>query len=97
MSQARALLSAHELSFGARPFVARSRRAGCFFCLAQFRAADIVEFTAVDETPICPRCGVDSVILDATGFQPSSAFLRRMEARWFGLMRPKSRRGTNRG
>ena len=82
------LRAAWEASYGSRRFVRGSRNAGCFCCLAQFPAREVVEFTAGDETPICPKCGVDSVILDASGWRPTKILLSRMEARWFGLMRP---------
>lgn len=91
------LQAAHDASFGSRPFLANSRRAGCFCCLAQFRAAEIVEFTDSGGTPLCPKCGVDSVIVDATGWRPNQVFLSRMEARWFGDLRRFIKREGKRG
>jgi len=36
-------------------------------------------------TAICPRCGIDSVLGDASGFPVTdAAFLSAMNERWFG-------------
>lgn len=91
------LQAAWDASHGARRFVRSSWKAGCFFCLAQFPAREVVEFTGGDETPICPKCGIDSVILDATGWRPTRVLLSRMEARWFGLRRRAARSRRKRG
>ena len=91
------LQAAHDASFGSRRFIRVSRKAGCFCCLARFPARAVVEFTGTDHTPICPKCGVDSVILDATGWRPTRVFLTRMEARWFGELRRFVKREGMRG
>lgn len=42
-----------------------SDRCICIYCLSQYPAASVNEFTS-DHSGICPECGVDSVIPDAT-------------------------------
>jgi NAD-dependent SIR2 family protein deacetylase len=39
---------------------------GCFHCLQIFEAVDVVDWIDDGETPLCPRCGVDSVMLGVT-------------------------------
>ena len=75
--------------------LARSDRAGCFYCLAVFNSAEISEWVDEggdgfvdaprnDSTAICPKCGIDSVIGDASGFPVTDeSFLREMNKLWF--------------
>lgn len=35
---------------------------GCFYCLKTIAPAEITEWVDGGETPICPHCGVDSVL-----------------------------------
>lgn len=39
----------------------------CYFCLKTFKFKEIREWTDEGETPICPKCGVDAVILEHIG------------------------------
>jgi hypothetical protein len=56
-----------------------------------FEFKDIREWTDDGQTALCPSCGVDSVIGDASGFPITVEFLTAMEAHWFGLPdRPES-------
>lgn len=66
-----------------RDAIRRSRGAGCFHCLERFPAGEVAEFTEPDGTAICPRCGIDSVIGDASG-EIGDPFLARMHRYWFG-------------
>jgi len=36
-----------------------------------------------EQSAICPKCGIDSVIGSRSGYPISIEFLRRMKARWF--------------
>ena len=56
---------------------------------ARFRCVDcgldrLVAFSCKGRA-LCPSCGIDSVIGDASGFPITEEFLVAMEARWFGL------------
>lgn len=35
---------------------------GCFYCKNYFETEEIVEWIDNDETALCPRCGIDSVL-----------------------------------
>ena len=38
----------------------------------------------VEETALCPYCGVDSVKCESSGYPITKEFLAEMRARWFG-------------
>jgi hypothetical protein len=66
----------------------RSGLCGCFACLDLFEFKQIQEWTDDGQTALCPSCGIDSVIGDASSFPITAEFLAVMEARWFGLRGP---------
>jgi len=79
------VIAAHARSIRHRPEIEASANVGCFYCRAIYPAAEID--SGVDdvtgETAICLRCGIDSVIGDASGYPITDAFLARMNAHWF--------------
>ncbi len=60
-----------------------STRCGCFFCFRTFAATDVKAWIDTDTTALCPHCGVDSVLGDASGHSISDGFLRRMHQHYF--------------
>jgi hypothetical protein len=74
---------AHARSIRHRAEILASRRCGCFYCLASFAADAIEAWVDAGQTARCPRCGIDSVIGDASGFPIDETFLRRMRQHWF--------------
>jgi hypothetical protein len=40
-------------------------------------------YLAVEDTAMCPRCGIDSVIGSASGIDLTPEFLRKMHDFWF--------------
>jgi hypothetical protein len=75
--------------------MARSAQAGCFYCCAVFSPSEISDWldeaagdlsgaVASESTALCPRCGIDSVIGDASGFPVTDPqFLKDMNRFWF--------------
>lgn len=68
----------------------------CFYCLSQFKAEEIEEWVDWPKdlpeedwtekngsTAICPRCGVDSVLGDKSGYPLTEEFLGAMHKLWF--------------
>lgn len=51
-------------SFRNRGPIMSARACGCFHCLATFKADEIRDWVDDDQTALCPRCGVDSVLAD---------------------------------
>lgn len=60
-----------------------SAKCGCFYCLEIYSPNEVAEWTDDDDTAICPRCGIDAVIGDASGFSVTTEFMGRMHRRWF--------------
>jgi hypothetical protein len=90
------LTEAHSHCIRNRDELSRSNRCGCFFCLAVFAPPEVTQWISEREGPFmtaqCPRCGIDSVIGDASGFPITEEFLGRMESRWFGLRNKPEKR-----
>lgn len=59
---------------------------GCIFCCRTYSASDVVDWcNEQDEnrTALCPCCGIDSVIPDASGWSLDEEFLKEMKHWWF--------------
>ena len=39
---------------------------GCFHCLQVFEATTVIDWVDDGETPLCPLCGVDAVMIGVT-------------------------------
>lgn len=68
----------------------RSTTFGCFFCLEVYPAVEVWEWIREMKedqeflTAMCPKCGIDAVIGDASGYPGADArFLERMKRHWF--------------
>ncbi len=77
-----------------RPEIEASELCGCYYCLRTFPPRLIVEWTDRDmdrpegldnpgQTPLCPHCGIDSVIGSAGGDAITEELLKRLHERWF--------------
>jgi hypothetical protein len=82
------LMRAHKHSANHRAEIEASARCGCFYCIETYEPSAIEDWIddvgGVGTTAQCPRCGIDSVIGDASGFPISEKFLREMHEHWFG-------------
>jgi len=61
-----------------------SVRCGCFFCFRTFAVTDIRKWIDKNQTALCPRCGIDSVIGTASGHAIEDRFLRKLHEYRFG-------------
>ncbi|MFE0233479.1 cytoplasmic protein [Brucella anthropi] len=77
------IIEAHKRSIHHRPEIEASGKCGCFYCLEIFEPGAITEWVDDDDTALCPHCGIDSVIGDASGYPIDGAFLTRMHGHWF--------------
>lgn len=93
------LIAAHAHSMRNGSELQRSSLVGCFYCMRAFDAREVTDWVdeakqqptttgAPDAAPsdctaLCPHCGIDSVIGDATGYVPTPAFLASMHQYWF--------------
>lgn len=80
--------AAHRESSRHRAKVRASTTCGCFYCKAKFPPKKIKQWIDTDRQPVgltalCPFCGIDAVIGDASGFLLTDEFLEEMHKRWF--------------
>ena len=76
------LQSAHSHSSHNREKIEISSQCGCFGCCRIFLSSEVEDYIDDGETALCPYCGVDSVIGDASGIQLSEEFLHSMHKCW---------------
>jgi hypothetical protein len=76
---------AHRHSSFHRAELGRSGWCGCFYCLERFDAREVAEWTDRGQTALCPYCGIDSVLGDASGYPITEEFLSAMQVRWFAV------------
>ena len=61
-----------------------SQRCACFFCFRTFVAKDITSWIDQNQTALCPKCGIDSVLGSASGHSIDDRFLRKLHQHHFG-------------
>ena len=76
-------IAAHKHSAKHRPEIEASARCSCFFCFRSFKSADIKSWIDSNQTALCPRCGVDSVLGSASQHRLDDSFLRGMHTHFF--------------
>ena len=90
------LQTAHVHCARHEPEIKRSQNCGCFYCKATFPSAEIEDW--VDDEPrsaLGPRCMIDSVVGDASGFDVTDAgFLEAMHEYWFERTIPAAKVGS---
>jgi hypothetical protein len=79
--------NAHKHSSNNRAELIRSNLCGCFYCCSIFTPNQIESWVnspkGKEQMALCPKCGIDSVIGDAAGFEISQEFLKKMKTYWF--------------
>jgi hypothetical protein len=78
------LEQAHDATRNNEATIALSDQVGCFYCGRVYKATKIKEWTDAKTTALCWKCGIDSVIPDASGYPLHPVFLKLMELYWFG-------------
>lgn len=80
-----ALETMHSQRLGNRRFEASANDCGCFRCLSHFSVEDIewCLSEALGDTAICPRCKIDSVIIETELNQVDDVLLSEMQAWYF--------------
>ena len=78
-----AIVAAKAHSVRHRAEIEASTRCACFFCFRVFPSAEIKAWTDVNTTALCPKCGVDAVIGDASGHSIAERSLRKMHEHYF--------------
>jgi hypothetical protein len=76
-------VSAHKHASRHRAEIESSSRCGCFFCFRSFASSDIKAWIDANQTALCPRCGVDAVLGNASQHRLDDTFLRGMHTHFF--------------
>lgn len=77
------ILAAHAHAAKHREELMASTHCGCFYRLQIFLPSEIEEWIADDTCAVCPKCGIDSVIGDKSGYPITKQFLKSMHKYWF--------------
>ena len=77
------LLALNRAGGDHRALLTTSKICGCFHCLSVFGHAEIRKWIQQNDTALCPRCGEDAVIGDASRPGLSRKNLEEMHKRWF--------------
>jgi len=64
--------------------IERSNNCGCFYCMRIFSHNNIIQYTSC-QFPICPYCGIDSVVGDCIGLSITVEFLMALNKYWFNI------------
>lgn len=83
------VIAAHKRSIRHRNEVELSKQCGCFHCGHIFSPRDIYHWIdkndkGIGQTAMCPKCGIDSVVGDKSGYPITNDFLTAMSLHWFG-------------
>lgn len=79
------LQQAHKASFQNQEQIQKSNLCGCFYCEKIFNANLVDDWVNDKEakTAICPYCGIDSVLGDASDYEITERFLHAMRKKFF--------------
>ena len=80
--------AAHGHSSNHRAELMRSKICGCFYCGNIFSPTDIDHWidknhSGIGQTATCPKCSVDSILGDDSGYPITTRFLELMHGHWF--------------
>ena len=84
MDSFNAIISAHKHSSIHREKLLSSEKCGCFYCLEIFKPSEINDWCDGEQTALCPKCGIDSVIGSNSKYSIEKDFLYQMKKHWFG-------------
>jgi hypothetical protein len=73
----------YKFSSGNKDILMASKKCGCFHCMETFEPKFIVEWVHNDETAICPKCGIDSVIPETNDINVTDTLLGKMFLEYF--------------
>jgi hypothetical protein len=89
------LLAAYRHTYNNWVSIGASKQCGCCKCIQTFAPEEIVAWVGLDmdkiddpqaiaqQTAVCPKCGSEAVIGDASGYPVTLAFLGTMNEAWF--------------
>lgn len=66
-----------------RDEIERSSWCGCFYCKEKYPVADVEDYIDDGQTALCPHCGIDAVIGDASGVALTPQLFSGMYQKYF--------------
>ena len=75
------LTAAHKHCAGNKEEISKSTMIGCFYCMSLFSGEAII--LSGSNTELCPECGIDALIGDASGYPITREFLQEMHNKYF--------------
>lgn len=84
-------IAAHDHCTCNKSELEKSKKCGCFYCLRIFSPKKVDQFIDSGKTALCPFCGIDAVIGDASGYSVTQSFLQTMHDRWFSTDKKEKR------
>ncbi|TRY28769.1 cytoplasmic protein [Aliiglaciecola sp. M165] len=87
MSSLQRVKAAHKHSIRHRNEITNSHICGCFHCLYIFKPTEVDHWIDkndkdVGQTAMCPKCSIDTVIGDQSGYPVNNDFLSSMKNYW---------------
>lgn len=80
---------ANEFSMKNKKQLEQSESCGCFGCVKLFKPEEITEYIPGEDTALCPYCGTDAVLGDASGYPITEEFMQKMNDAHFGEIMSK--------
>lgn len=79
------IIEAHRSCIANYEQLKASPRCGCFYCGRIYDPREIKEWIEDRDglTALCPHCGIDAVIAEASGYPITKEFLNTMYEHWF--------------
>ena len=80
------IINAHNFSSDNYDALKNDSLCGCFYCTSIFNPEEIEGWIISPDgrkTAVCPRCGIDSVIGQSSGYPITEDFLNEMKNHWF--------------
>lgn len=81
--------AAHKFTNRNYEFLKEEQQCRCIYCKKEFMSSDIDEYTA-DNTALCPKCWIDAVIGESSGYILDDEFVDKMYEFFFNNDGPMS-------
>ena len=66
-----------------REMLEKSSKAGCYYCMKIYDASEVTDFLEQEETALCPKCGIDSVLPSSSPYELTAENLSKLYRFWF--------------
>lgn len=71
------------MAFRNKHLQSNSSIGGCYHCVNVFNASDVKYYTDNGETALCPKCMIDCVVFDSTGYTITTENMQKAKNYWF--------------